>query len=1238
MFSCSFATLNVRGLKEMLKRKAVFLFLKGQNKNCILLQETHSSNLDVNFWTNQWGDRILFSHGTNRSAGVAVLFNKFQGDIITYEVDGDGHWIIAVLKVGNDFIIMINVYGHKTNSQNENMFEIITQTVSEFKLVYPTDYIAMGGDWNAAPDEWEDRCPSKFQTFHYNQLITDFSSKNALIDIWRIQNPGKKQFTWHKPNGTSKSRLDYWLVTEPVANISSKVLISKAPLTDHCSVELKLSSTNSIKRNKSYWKFNSSLLKIEDYCKRIKEIIIEIQNSESFSNYSNKWEFLKYKIRMFSMEFSKTYIKIKRQEENELFSELNQYCNKQNHNELDKEILMSLQTKLDNLYLKKAEGAFVRSRAKWIEEGEKNTTYFSNLEKRRQINKAVTSLLIDGVECKDIYKIEKEVYRFYSSLYTSNYSIIDSNAFIMDIKDYIPKIDNVFKEKCESSLRMEEIDAVVMKLASNKSPGSDGLTADFYKFFWKDIRLILFYTLQECIEKKELLPSMKQGLITLIPKHSKDKRILDNLRPITLLNTDYKLLSGCVAARLKTSISQIISETQSGFLSGRVIHNNIRLVLDLIDYSDMFTENGFLLFLDFYKAFDSVEHPFILETLTHFGFGKEFINLIDMMYKDINSCVALEHGTCRRFPVRRGIRQGCNTSPLLFIMVAELLAISLKNKGVKGINILDKNILISQFADDTTIILKHESEIPTVLEVINKFSEASGVMLNTDKCEIMALHDHPAQAICNIKVKTEVKYLGITITKKRETREKENIGKNIEKFKSILNSWLQRDTTIFGRVLLTKMESLSRAVFPASSLEISDRMIQQINRVNFNFIWKNKCHNIRKADTVKSIEDGGLNAIDFAVMNGALKLKWLNSFIRCKDSFWFCIPRAVFSKMGGIDFLLQCDYDICKLPTKLSDFHQQVLLYWKLLFCHNFTPHNTPLWNNRYILCNKKSFFLKTWMEKGVWSITQLIDDTGEFLNYADLCNKFSFNFPIKDYNKVKRSVPIPVKIMIQQTRVHSDKAAEPRSLCINGVQLNSLQFSNKFIRNSLTTHYYPFQLKRKFILKDYDAETSRKIRKRYLSYPLLPKAKEVYFKILNEIYPSNNFLHKKFNLDDNSCGFCKEETETTEHLFYYCKHVYEFWTAFQSLLYSKNIKVHPLNMCLIKTGVMLKEKNLEFLVNNLILLAIHYIHKCKYAKTKPHINGWKNELKNFIKTLKYMKIRNAQRLFSLMDLFMLLN
>ncbi len=89
----SFGSLNVRGLKDIVRRKALYLFCKRQKSHCLFLQETHSSDVDATFWTNQWGDRILFSHGSDRSGGVVICFNKCLGEILTHRADGDEHWL-----------------------------------------------------------------------------------------------------------------------------------------------------------------------------------------------------------------------------------------------------------------------------------------------------------------------------------------------------------------------------------------------------------------------------------------------------------------------------------------------------------------------------------------------------------------------------------------------------------------------------------------------------------------------------------------------------------------------------------------------------------------------------------------------------------------------------------------------------------------------------------------------------------------------------------------------------------------------------------------------------------------------------------------------------------------------------------------------------------------------------------------------------------------------------------------
>lgn len=157
------------------------------------------------------------------------------------------------------------------------------------------------------------------------------------------------------------------------------------------------------------------------------------------------------------------------------------------------------------------------------------------------------------------------------------------------------------------------------------------------------------------------------------------------------------------------------------------------------------------------------------------------------------------------------------------------------------------------------------------------------------------------------------------------------------------------------------------------------------------------------------------------------------------------------------------------------------------------------------------------------------------------------------------------------------------------------------------------------------------------MSYPVPHKAKEVVFQTINDVYPSNHFLHKRFNWENNTCGFCERDIETVEHIFFECEHVLEFWLAFRSWMLTKQITLQQLNWMSVKVRVQLKEKNLDFLVNNLIILGKHYIHRCKFLKVKPHINGWKNELNIYKNYLFFMSNKNALRLYFLLELYLLL-
>lgn len=174
-------------------------------------------------------------------------------------------------------------------------------------------------------------------------------------------------------------------------------------------------------------------------------------------------------------------------------------------------------------------------------------------------------------------------------------------------------------------------------------------------------------------------------------------------------------------------------------MRNRHISNNVRLVLYILDYSDLITKDSFTLFLDFYKAFDTAEHQFLFHSLERLGFGDFFSVRLLRLYTNGNSSIKLKYGTSPRFELKRWIRQGCPISPYLFLLITQLLTNSLNNSPIQGISIAGKEIIISQLADDTALFLEDANQIPISINVIQTFSKVSGLYLNINKCELMAV-------------------------------------------------------------------------------------------------------------------------------------------------------------------------------------------------------------------------------------------------------------------------------------------------------------------------------------------------------------------------------------------------------------------------------------------------------------------------------------------------------------------
>ena len=197
-----------------------------------------------------------------------------------------------------------------------------------------------------------------------------------------------------------------------------------------------------------------------------------------------------------------------------------------------------------------------------------------NLEKRRHSKTHITKLKDkDGKEITDPSEILLSQREFYKNLYTSGlHDATYSDLFFEDRN--LVKLDQLEQDKLEESLLLEECHNVLKQCAKGKCLGSDGLSVEFYLHFWP--------LPGEALNYGKMNITQRQGVIKVIPKKKKDRSYLENWRPLTLLNVDYKIATKTIAHRISKVLPKLIDEDPTGYVNGRYIGQNIRLIQDVM--------------------------------------------------------------------------------------------------------------------------------------------------------------------------------------------------------------------------------------------------------------------------------------------------------------------------------------------------------------------------------------------------------------------------------------------------------------------------------------------------------------------------------------------------------------------------------------------------------------------------------------------------------------------------------
>lgn len=308
-----------------------------------------------------------------------------------------------------------------------------------------------------------------------------------------------------------------------------------------------------------------------------------------------------------------------------------------------------------------ARGAQVRSRAKWVEQGETSSAYFFRLEKKRSVDRHISALRsVDGSLVSDKDGLCEVFRSFYSDLFSASPCDVEARDLLLSRVASSLSVDQ--SACCEGLLSVEECYAALSGMAHGKSPGSDGFPMEFYLRFWNILGVDLVAVLNSALFYGSLSCSQRHGVISLSFKKN-DRLDPRNWRPITLLNVDYKIASRAVATHLLRVIHLVVNRDQSCGIPGRFIGENVAFLRDVVDFCCCSGVPAAILSLDQEKAFDRVDWDFLKRTLHVMGFGSSFVDWVTLFYTGVTSSVNVNGYLSSSFFLTRGVRQGCPCLP-----------------------------------------------------------------------------------------------------------------------------------------------------------------------------------------------------------------------------------------------------------------------------------------------------------------------------------------------------------------------------------------------------------------------------------------------------------------------------------------------------------------------------------------------------------------------------------------------
>jgi hypothetical protein len=488
---------------------------------------------------------------------------------------------------------------------------------------------------------------------------------------------------------------------------------------------------------------------------------------------------------------------------------------------------------------------------------------------------------------------------------------VTEEEYIETLNFIKPKLTPREKAPLAEYLTQDEIEQALRDLPDGKAAGIDGIPHELWKalaarFKHKEKETGPKFNVVKCltqlyndIERHGISrPSdFPQGWMCPLYKKGETAEI-SNYRPITVLNTDYKIMTRALTTRLTKAVPNLIHADQAGFMRGRRIEDQTELVKLMLDNCEASETNGAIVCLDQEKAYDKISHKFIWKTLERFNFPQHFINTIKALYENGETVIIINGVISRPYKVTRGVRQGDPLSCLIFNLAIESLASMLRDSNLNGLQIPgDRERLITTlFADDTTVYLSEDDSFDDLQQILRKWCRVSGAKFNVKKTVIIPLgtpeyresvitsrrlRDDRNQIPSDIKIAadgTPVRVLGAYVGNK--INQLAVWTPTLEKIDRGLKHWSKSHPTQDGKRLIIGMVVGGLTQYLTRVQGMTEEVTTLVKRKVSKFLWDDASPMVSAQVMSSQIANGGKKILDIQARNEAIELMKLKSYLR----------------------------------------------------------------------------------------------------------------------------------------------------------------------------------------------------------------------------------------------------------------------------------------------------------------------------------------------------------------------